>query len=238
MESIWNGFKKIEFDYEGRKAILVYPNTPTKENKWLYKTEYFGAFPDFEIEMLKKGYYIANLENKSRWCPEEDTEMRSRFCEYLIQEYGLNEKCMIVGMSCGGMQGVYFTAQYPKYVAALYLDAPVLNYLSCPYALGEATTNFIEEFEVNMGITLSELLNFRKHPIDFKEKLLKTNVPIFLIAGDSDKTVPFNENGKVLLDYFKANGGNITAIVKENCDHHPHGLTDNTPLIKFAEEYY
>ena len=56
MESIWNGFKKIEFDYEGRKAILVYPNTPTKENKWLYKTEYFGAFPDFEIEMLKKGY--------------------------------------------------------------------------------------------------------------------------------------------------------------------------------------
>lgn len=61
METIWNGFKKIEFDFEGRRAILVCPDTPTDGNKWLYKTEYFGAFPDFEIEMLKKGYYIANF---------------------------------------------------------------------------------------------------------------------------------------------------------------------------------
>ena len=82
METIWNGFKKIEFNFEGRRAILVCPHTPTKEHKWLYKTEYFGAFPNFEIEMLKKGYYMANMEKKSRGCPEEDTDMRPRSREY------------------------------------------------------------------------------------------------------------------------------------------------------------
>lgn len=164
--------------------------------------------------------------------------MRAEFCEFLSREFNLNKKCMLVGMSCGGMQSVYFAAKYPQYVAAMYIDAPVLNLLSCPYALGTATTNFIQEFEREMGVTLSELLNYRKHPIDYKEQLLKTNIPVFIIGGDSDKTVPYNENGKILADYLRSNGGNVTEIVKKDCDHHPHGLTDNAPIIEFVEKYY
>ena len=52
----WNGFKKIDFDFNGREALLICPEKAVEGNKWLYKTEYFGAFPEFEIEMLKRGY--------------------------------------------------------------------------------------------------------------------------------------------------------------------------------------
>lgn len=137
------------------------------------------------------------------------------------------------------MQAVYFAAKYPEYVAAVYLDAPVLNLLSCPYGLGDATTSILkQEFENDMGVTLSGLLNYRKHPIDYKDILLGTGIPVFLICGDNDGTVPYAENGKVLSDYYKANGGNLTEILKPSCDHHPHGLEDNTPLFEFAERYY
>lgn len=237
-KSEWNGFERLDFDLNGRKAILISPKSPRDDSKWIFKTEYLDAFPSFDIEMLSRGYYLAHLQNTSRWCPEKDTEMRAVFCDYLIEHYGLNKKCMIEGMSCGGMQAVYFAARFPEYVAAVYLDAPVLNLLSCPYALGKATTNFKEEFEKDMGVTLSELLNYRKHPIDYKEKLLETGIPLFLICGDSDYTVPYIENGKVLSDYYKSKGGNLTEILKPNCDHHPHGLEDNSMLIKFAEMYY
>ncbi len=130
-----------------RLGTLICPNTPRSDAKWIYKTEYLNAFPGFDIEMLNRGYYLAHLKNTTRWCPEKDTDMRQVFCDFLIENFGLNKKCMLEGMSCGGMQAVYFAAKYPEHVAAVYLDAPVLNLLSCPYALGCATTDFREEFE-------------------------------------------------------------------------------------------
>ena len=53
IESEWNGFKRLDFEFKNRNAILVCPNIPTQDKKWLYKTEYFGAFPEVEIELLK-----------------------------------------------------------------------------------------------------------------------------------------------------------------------------------------
>lgn len=236
--SAWNGFKRLDFQFEGRDCILICPDKACDGNKWLYKTEYFDAFPAMEIEMLKKGYHVAYMKNKTRMCPETDTDLRPRFCELLSREFGLNSKCVLVGMSCGGMQAVYFTAKYPQYVAAAYLDAPVMNYLSWPFALGVGQDDSSAEFAQNMGLDLSHMLNFRNHPIDQKEKLLKSGVPIMLVSGDSDRTVPFCENGQLLYDYFKEHGGNIELIIKEGGDHHPHGLPDNTPIIEFIEKYY
>ena len=237
-ESVWNGFKRLDFVFEGRDCILICPDNECDGKKWLYKTEYFDAFPNTEIEMLKKGYYVAHIKNTTRMCPESDTDMRPKFCKYLNKQFGLNSKCALIGMSCGGMQAVYFTAKYPQYVACAYLDAPVMNYLSWPFALGIGQDDSSQEFIKNMGFGLPEMLNFRNHPIDQKEKLLKSGVPIMLVSGDSDKTVPFSENGQLLYDYFKAHGGNIELIIKPGGDHHPHGLPDNTPIVEFIQKYY
>lgn len=237
-ESLWNNFKRLDFEFEGRNAILICPDEAVEGNKWLYKTEYFGAFPNFEIEMVKKGYFLAHVQNTHRLCPEEDTDMRPRFCEFLKENFGLNEKCLPVGMSCGGMQAVYFAAKYPQYVAALYIDAPVLNLLSWPLGLGNCKGPSVDEFNKYVGIPINEMLNYRNHPIDHKEELLKSGIPVFMISGDSDVIVPYEENGKMLTDYFRANGGNITEIIKPGCDHNPHGLDDLTPLLDFVKKYY
>lgn len=238
VQSVWNGFKRLDFKFNDRDCILICPDNAVKGNKWLYKTEYFDAFPQMEIEMLKKGYYLAHMQNKSRMCPREDTDMRPEFCEMLNREFGLNLKCALVGMSCGGMQAVYFAAKYPQYVACAYLDAPVMNYLSWPFALGVGEDDSSAEFIKAMGLELPQMLNFRNHPIDQKEALLKSRVPIMLVSGDSDKTVPFAENGQQLVNYYRQNGADIEVIIKEGGDHHPHGLPDNTPIIDFIERYY
>ena len=236
--SEWNGFQKLDFEFEGHKAILVLPHKAVEGNKWMLKTEYFGAFPGFELEMLEKGYYLAYVESQTRWHVADDDDVKDHFCAFLHEEFELCEKCLPVGMSCGGMQAVYFAAKYPQYVAAAYLDAPVMNYLSWPFALGVSQGDCSQEFIENMGITLSDMLNFRNHPIDQKEKLLKSGVPIMLVSGDSDKTVPFCENGQLLWDYYKANNAEIEVIIKPGGDHHPHGLPDNTPIVEFIEKYY
>lgn len=237
-KSEWNGFERLDFQLDGRRAILVCPKTPRADKKWLFKTEYFGAFPSFELEMLKRGYYVAHIENITRWCLPEDTDAKALMCECLINELGVYPKCMTVGMSCGGMQSVYFAAKYPQYVAAMYLDAPVLNLLSCPCGLGVAEVNFYDEYVKATGKTVSDLLNYREHPIDMVDTVIAEGIPTILVCGDSDKTVPYIENGKLLSEKYKASNVPFIEILKQDCDHHPHGLDDLSPLIEFAEKYY
>lgn len=236
-ETIWNGFKRIDFTFEGREAILVFPETANADKNWLFKTEYFGAFPSFEIDMVKRGWHLAFITNVTRWCLDEDLDLKARFVKYLHEEYGLYEKCLPVGMSCGGMFGCKFAAKYPECVSALYLDAPVMNLLSCPAGVGKAGDSMLAEFVNATGISLSELISYREHPIDKMHLLLENNIPIMLVYGDSDDIVPYCENGALLERYYRERGGVIVVIGKENCGHHPHGLEDNTPIIQFAEKY-
>ena len=237
----WNGFRCLHFTFEDKGAVLVFPHSARADKKWLLKTEYFGAFPNFEIKMLENGYHLAHVDNTSRWCLDEDTERQARFCAFLREKYGLAEKCMPVGMSCGGMQAVYLAGKHPDKVAALYLDAPVLNLLSCPLGLGmfvDDKEQFTKEFLASGRMTISEALNYREHPIDFVPMLLRADIPVMLVCGDSDLSVPYPENGAVLKRMYEVGGGRLTHILKPGCGHHPHGLEDPAPILDFAAVYY
>lgn len=235
-ESLWNGFKRIDFMFEGREAILIFPQVPNKYKNWMMKTEYFDAFPNLEIEMVKKGWHLAYIKNITRWCLDEDIDLKKRFSDYLMAEYGLNKKCVPIGMSCGGLIATKFAAKYPAYVQALYLDAPVMNFLSCPAGIGKAGSDMMQEFMDATGMDLASLINYREHPIDKKDILLKNNIPIVMVYGDSDDVVPYDENGRILEEYYRKNNGNIVVFGKENCGHHPHGLLDHTPVTEFIEK--
>ena len=61
----FHGFEQKEFTFEGRKAVLVFPPQPEAHGNWLLKTEYWDAFPEIELEMLRRGYHLAYLQNTS-----------------------------------------------------------------------------------------------------------------------------------------------------------------------------
>jgi len=234
------GFTCLEFEIMGRYARLIVPNVKPN-GKWLLKTEYADAFPALEIEMLNKGYHVAYVENQTRWHVNADDEAKLALANLLKEKYGLSERCVTVGMSCGGLQSIYFASKYPERIAAMFLDAPVTNLLSCPAYVGneeKMPEDFWGEFHAATGITLSELLNYRNHPIDRVPELVKNNIPVFLAAGDCDEVVPYEENGAYLEKYYKENGGTIEVVMKRGIGHHPHCLSDNTPIIEFIEKYY
>ena len=236
---VWEGYECKSFTFQGENAILVIPKEPREDKKWLFKTEYFGDYPKFELEMLSRGYYLAHVDTQTRWCLPSDTKRQGEFAEFLHKEFGLNEKCVPVGVSCGGMQAIYLAANYPQYISALYLDAPVLNLLSCPCCVGDATfDSMYDEFKEATGKAVSDLINYRNHPFDNIDKLVEAKIPVFLICGDSDCVVPYHENGKMLYDRYVEAGLDISLILKENADHQPHGLDDCTPLVEFVAKNY
>jgi pimeloyl-ACP methyl ester carboxylesterase len=238
-ESTWFGFRRIDFLFEGMEAILVFPAEANAEKNWMLKTEYFGAFQEgLELSMVKRGWHLAYVKNITRWCKDEDLDRKARFAEFLSREYGLYPKCVPVGMSCGGLIGVKLAARHPECISALYLDAPVMNFLSCPAGLGgKCDNNMLPEFIEAMGMDLSALICYREHPMDKMPLLLANSIPVVLVYGDADTVVPYSENGALLEKYYRENNGTLLAIGKPGCNHHPHGLEDPTPIIEFMEAH-
>ncbi|MBQ7037124.1 MAG: prolyl oligopeptidase family serine peptidase [Clostridia bacterium] len=233
----WNGFSARVGTMCDREFVVVFPKEGTANGKWAIKTEYFGAFPDAEIELLNRGYHLCGIKTKTRWCLDEDTEAQAELARYMHEELGLSEKGVPVGMSCGGQQAIFLAAKHPELVSCMYIDAPVVNYLSCPAGLGMKGGGMLDEFTKARGISLSELLSFRKHPLDYIPKLIEYNIPVLLLSGDSDTVVPFEENGALLKKAYEEAGCTIETIMRPGADHHPHGLPDVTPICDFIDKY-
>ena len=229
-------FECIEFEFDGLPAKVVKPNVEPN-GKWALKTEYFAAFPEVEIELLNRGWHIAYNKNHHRWAEDFDLQRKKNFIDYVSSEFKLNSKCAIVGMSCGGMYGVKLAAICPEKISVMYLDAPVMNLLSCPANLGVGEVSLFEEYYNVTGRTISDMLSYREHPIDKMHILLENNIPVILVAGDSDRTVPYCENGALLEKYYKENGGTIEVHLKKNADHHPHGLENCDVIADFIENH-
>ncbi len=233
----WNGFKGEEFEFEGKKATVIFPNEADSKRNWALKTEYWNAFPNAEIELLNKGFHMAHIENDNRWATDVDVDRKARFVEFIIDKYNLCSQCALVGMSCGGMYAVKFAERYPQFVSCIYADAPVINFMSCPAGFGKGRELYDEWFkEISEAIgfeTISDLLNYRESPIYKLDSLAGKRIPMILVAGDSDMDVPFDENGILLQRLYEKHGIEHEVYVKPGCEHHPHGMDDPTPIVNF-----
>ena len=81
----------------------------------------------------------------------------------------------------------------------------------------------------------AEALAFRGNPVDesILAPLVKAHIPIVHVVGDADTTVPPSENTDIVRARYLLLGGRFFEVVKHGCDHHPHGLSDPTPVVNF-----
>ena len=236
IETIWNGFRRLDFTFEGREAILVCPPTSGEEaagsgSHWMLKTEYFDAFPDLELELVRRGYYLAYIKNINRWGLPEDLHAKKRFRDFLVKEFGLNEKCIPIGMSCGGLFGIKLAGLYPEMVSVLYVDAPVVNILSM-LDMGtpeNVCTIRAEEIYEALGKNRSEMISYRDHPLDYLPKLVAERIPVCLVYGGADTVVLPGENAELIKKAYSETDIPFLWFMKEGLNHHPHALQGLSP---------
>jgi len=236
---MWNEFETKEFVFADRKAVIVYPKVKPN-GKMLLKLEYLDAFPGFDIAMLNRGYYLIFLYHQSRWAPDTETNITADFVRHCAKELNADSRCILEGASCGGLQAARLAQLHPELVASMYLDNPVLNILSMA-GLGACDEPdlkyFWREIVDTFGVNRSNIINFRNSPIDHMQTLIDNDIPVIMIHGNGDTMVIYEENGKVLEDFYKEKGGKLKLITRSMGKHHPHGLDDPTPIINFVEQY-
>ncbi len=237
MSELWHGYFVELFVFEGQEAIIVHPKEGTSIRRLAVKTEYWNEFADTEIALVENGFHLCYLKNKNRWGIAEDLDRKARFVQYVADSYGLNQKAVPVGMSCGGLIAIKFAAKYPQLVSCMYLDAPVLNYMSCPCGFGIGSPlggdRGVDEILNALNLTLSELISYREMPMDQLPLLVKHKIPVVMVAGDADMIVPYEENGILLQKAYESASIPIQVFMKPGCGHHPHGLEDYRPVVDF-----
>ena len=169
MSEYWYGYLCETKEFEGKTVVIVHPNDGSSIGKLAIKTEYWGAFPEaVELDLLKKGFHLCYIENGNRWGTDEDLDRKARFIECITNALHLDAKVVCVGMSCGGLIAIKFAAKHPNLIACLYLDAPVLNYLSCPcgFGKGDACCEDFPEIFDSLGVKdVSELICYLDMPM-------------------------------------------------------------------------
>lgn len=234
-EDIFSSGTWESFEFEGRAAGIVHPLHPDCHGRWAIYTEYFGAFPGVAEALLLHGFHIVKLENENRWGTQNDVEARLRFADALERKRGLSHRCVTIGMSCGGLHAIKFAARHPDRVSAMYLDAPVVNLLSCPMGLGQGERDeaTVRECLDALSLTETEMLGYREHPLDDIPALVKARIPMALVYGAADRAVPFEENGALLAKAYREADIPLFLMGKPGCGHHPHGLEEPTPIVEF-----
>lgn len=238
--SLWKEkYLRLDFTFEGRAAVLIMPEQGRQTGRWLLKTEYFSAFQDMEERLVARGFCLVWLENINRWGIDADLDAKERLRDFLVAEFGLSRRCVPVGMSCGGLHAIKQAARHPEMIEALYLDAPVVNLFSCPMGFGCGTDIDVsaqEEMLRALSLTRSELLAYRDHPLDNIARLIENRIPLVLVWGDSDTTVPFCENGALVRAAYEQTDIPTLYIEKKNCGHHPHGPIDTRAVEAFLDK--
>lgn len=230
--SIWKGYEREDFYVNGREAILVKPKTVAEGKPWIWRAEFFDAFAYVDMALLEKGWHIGYYKISNMYgCPYA-VELMHSFQTVIESRHGLSRRSVLLGMSRGGLYAVNYATQFPDKVSALYLDAPVLDIRSWPGGKGVGTgdSQCWQECLAIYGLTEASSEHFRENPLDKVDQLVEANIPILIVAGDSDTTVPYEENAAILERNYRKRNGVITVILKPGIGHHPHSLEDPQPI--------
>jgi pimeloyl-ACP methyl ester carboxylesterase len=228
--SVWNGFERLDFTVAGRACTLVVPANVAPGRPWIWRTEFFGHEPQADIALLGRGWHVATIDAKNMYGGPKAMALFGQFYAHVVTHARLSQRVVLEGFSRGGLYAVNFAAAHPTRVAALYLDAPVLDIRSWP---GRSRPKEWAECLEAYGLSEESLGHFRGNPIDRVRALAGGKIPVLAVCGDADTTVPFADNTAIFEKRYRELGGTIEVILKPGVEHHPHSLKDPAPIVDF-----
>ena len=228
-KSQWEGFDRYDFICNARKATVVVPRKVAEGHPWIWRPAFFGAFPSVDKALLEKGFHVVYYDLTHLYGSPRAQRLGTDFYDIMRRYYRLSSKVTLEGFSRGGLFAFNWGAKNPDKVACIYVDAPVCDVFSWPGRHRELWSGLLAEW----GLTDEQMNNFKGNPIDNLEPLADAGIPVISVCGDSDRTVPYEENMKIVADRYRALGGLVEIILKPGCDHHPHSLENPEAVVDF-----
>lgn len=236
----WHGCRRVDSLVGGREAIVVEPREPAAGRPWVWRAEFFDSFAVVDQAMLERGWHIVYYRLSNLYGSDEAVGWMSMFHDHVVDAYRLAPKGVLFGFSRGGLYSLHYALAHPEDVAALYLDAPVLDIESWPggrYSAPRYVTQW-RECRGSYGWPDRPPVPYREQLVAHAQKLAELAIPTIVVAGDADEAVPLTENAGILAATLgQRDHGPFRMIVKPGVGHHPHSLDDPTPIVAFLLEH-
>lgn len=236
----WQGFARHDFPVAGRDTTVVVPDRPLPGRPWVWRGEFFGAFADADAALVKAGWHLAYLRVPDQFGSPAAVKAWEGLHAALVSEYGLHPKPGLIGLSRGGLYCLNWAAAHPDRTLAVYLDNAVCDFKSWPggrpKGLGTGAGSEAEWKKLLAAhgfASDAEAVAYKHNPVDNLAPLARAGVPLLLVYGDADRVVPARENSDVVFARYRGLGGYAARVVKPGQDHHPHGLADVAPVVRF-----
>jgi pimeloyl-ACP methyl ester carboxylesterase len=206
------------FTIAGRQAFLI-PSAaaPEKSKPWVWYAPTLPPYPGTEEkwmfeQFLAAGIAIAGIDAGESYGSPAGRKLFTRLYLELTQSRGYASRPILLGRSRGGLQLLNWAADNPEKLAAFAGIYPVCNLASYP-GLAKAAPAY--------GLTVEQLTaTLAQHnPIDRLAPLAAARVPLFVIHGDADKTVPLDLNSAVVRSRYTSLGGTMELIVPPGQGH-------------------
>ena len=237
----WYGYNRTVFDFEGHEAWIVSPKCdPAAGLPWTWTMQWAEAYVDRTgvLDLLAKEWHHVTIETFQHRMDEEGLRVSRAFQKFLVEELGFAQKANLVGMSWGGFFSTRYAAAFPECVGKIYLDAPLMNFDGFAKVGGTPTENAARIGPwANMPPADGNWSADPRMPVNMADPLAKAGIPILLLYGGQDATVPPAKNCELFAERFKAAGGKIDIHHRALYGHHPHGEDPNktSSIVSFFE---
>jgi pimeloyl-ACP methyl ester carboxylesterase len=235
-ETNWNGFHREDLRVARRDCILVRPTAALPGRPWIWRTEFFGAFPSVDLALLEAGFHLAYMDVQNTYGAPAALDLLDQFYERLTRDRGMALRPVLEGFSRGALAALNWSARHPGRVACLYLDAPVCDFKSWPGGKGRAPGSARDWDLLKKAYGFpdeAQASGFAGNPLDNLTPLAQARVPIIAVYGEADVDLPPEENILLLQRRYAQLGGEIAVIAKPGVGHHPHSLPDPQPVLQF-----
>ncbi|MFT7631153.1 MAG: putative heme-binding domain-containing protein [Mariniblastus sp.] len=201
------------FEVDGKQAFVMKPKKALAGNPWVWYAPTLTNLPNgmlkfYSEQWLEQGIAVAGNDlGEVRGAPKSSQQF-SRFYDAMVEK-GYSTKPVLLGQSRGGLMMLSWAFRNPDKVQAFAGIYPVCNLADWPLrAMKQAT---LVDYGLSEEALLKQMVTF--NPPNNLAQLVKNRVPLFILHGDSDNVVPYNQNSRLIKEAYEKAGGDIEVIV-------------------------
>ena len=194
-----NPFKVDDVD-----ALVMEVKNQTKEKPCVWYAPTPKKFPNSRYawyfgKLFAKGINIAGIDlGEVRGSSASNLRFIAFYNEMVRR--GFSKQPILLGQSRGGLMMLSRATGNPDKLSAFVVIHPVCNLESWP--LKDSKAAVLKDYAIQEAELIANIRSY--NPIDNHERLLQRKVPGFLVHGDCDDVVPYEENSKrVKYEYEK-----------------------------------
>ena len=231
-----------EIDLGGVPLFLRIPDEPAPSKPWLWIAEFFGHQKDVEDAMVAKGWHVAYVRVADNFGSDWSMDQWEKAYDELHGKRGLAAKPAIWAISRGGLYALAWLRRHPDRASVLVLDNAVTDIRSWPAGKllnkqGAGNPQEWQRYKTDRNHTDDETaLGAAPRPTDGMGAAAENGVALISGYGTADDIVPHEDNGQVLVDFWRANGGDVHVFPNAGGGHFPHGIVDRRPVIDLLTE--